>query len=301
MSVIGRSTFAPVIAPNLRRLYLETGKRRPMEYDKLLNVVEMQWNPETDQQMTGLGTMPSKPEGTNFLRDSPLLGSSNAFLAVPYGLAVEFTFEFWQDELYTVAQRLAAELAVASNTRQEVQAASVYNNAFSTSFPGFTAAEALCSTSHALIDGSGTVANRPDPDIQLSQTALQSSLTTFENMEDERGHKRLLTPTTLTIPPALKFTAREILGSMGKTGTADNEINAVVDDDLMVYVYHYLTSATAWFLQAAKDGHDLQFRWRTRPIFDAFDDPNSKNAILTSYQRHTEGWSSYRGFYGSTG
>lgn len=304
MSVIGRSTFAALLSPEWRSVYVETGKQRPTEYDKLLNVVEMQWNPETDQQISGLATMPEKPEGAQFTKDLPIMGGSNAWLAVPYGLMVEFTYEFWRDELFGVGKELAAQLAIASHNRMEVQGAIIFNNAFATTGStavGFTASEALCATSHTRLDGGTAQANRPSPDIQLSVTGLQNGITAFENMVDERGIPRLLAPTTVIVAPANKFAAREILGSTGKVGTADNEINAVVDEDLTVFVHHYFTSATQWFLLAAKDGHDLQFRWRDRPIFDAWDDPATKNAMLSSYQRHTEGWNSWRGVYGSSG
>jgi hypothetical protein len=53
-------------------------------------------------------------------------------------------------------------------------------------------------------------------------------------------------------------------------------------------------------VSAAPSQHDLQFLWRTRPIFDVFDDPWSKNAVATVYQRHTKGFGSWRGVDGST-
>ncbi len=34
---------------------------------------------------------------------------------------------------------------------------------------------------------------------------------------------------------------------------------------------------------------------------DSFDDPRTKNAIFTSYQRHTQGFGTWRGVDGSTG
>jgi hypothetical protein len=98
-----------------------------------------------------------------------------------------------------------------------------------------------------------------------------------------------------------KFVAREILGSSGKAYTTDNEINALIDEDLSYMVSHYLTTAAYWFLLAQKGIHDLNFLWRDAPIFDMFDDPFTKNAIATSYQRHAQGYGSWRGTYGSTG
>ena len=297
---IGRGSFSPLLAPDLRRVYMETGKDRPMEYSLWANVDEMQWNPDRDQQISGLGTMPSKPEGTAFNLDQPLLGTSKAYTAEPFGLAVEITWEMWRDDLYGVMKELISGLARASRNRIEVDAHSVLNNAFSTSFVGFTASESLCSTAHVGLDGTSR-ANRPSPDIGFSITGLQAAITRFENMTDERNLPRLMAPVMAILAPVNKFAAREILGSSGKPYTEDNEINALIEEDLSWMVNHYLTTTTNWFIAAAKGVHDLNFRWRDQPIFDSFDDPWTKNAIFTSYQRHTKGYGSWRGIDGSTG
>ena len=297
---IGRGAFGALLAPDLRKVYMETGKERPLEYPLLFNVDDMEWNPVKDQQISSLGTMPPKPDGTQFTLDEPLLGSSVSYTAAPFGMAVEITWEMWRDDLYGVMRELIAGLKRASNNRQEVDAWSVLNNAFSTSFVGFTAGESLCSATHTGLDGVSR-ANRPSPDVGFSVTGIQNAITRFEAMTDERNLPRLMAPVTAVIAPTNKFVAREILGSSGKPYSADNEINALIEEDLSWMICHYLTTSTYNFLVAAKGVHDLSFMFRDRPIFDSFDDPWTKNAIFTSYQRHTKGFGSWRGVDGSTG
>jgi len=260
----------------------------------------MEWNPVTDQQVSGLSTLPSKPEGEQFSLDELLMGGTVTYTAAPFGLAVEITWEAWRDELYGVLKEMVRELARASRNRQEVDAWSVLNNSFSTSYVGFTAAESLCSTAHTGLDGTSR-ANRPSPDIGFSQTGIQNAILRFEDMTDERNLPRLMTPTQVVIASANKFTAREILGSSQKPYTADNEINALIEEDLTWMVCHYITTSTYWWLAASKGQHDINFLWRDQPIFDMFDDPWSKNAIATVYQRHTKGFGTWRGIDGSTG
>lgn len=190
-------------------------------------------------------------------------------------------------------------LARASRNRQEVDAFSVMNNGFTSVTAGFTAST-LFNTAHARIDGV-TYANRPSPEIGLSLTGLQNMTIAFEGMVDERGMPRQMAPSTIAIHYAKKFVAREILGSSGKPYTAQNEINALIDEDLKVFIGHYFTSQTAWFALANKGEHDLNFLWRDYPIFDCFDDPRTKSAVATAYQRHTQGVATPRGVYGSTG
>jgi len=301
MPPIGRGAFGPLLAPDLRKVYVETGKERPTEYNLWCNVSNMEWNPMRDQQISGLGTMPSKLEGTTFALDQPILGGNKSYTATPYGLAVEITFEMWRDDLYGVMREIIAGLARASRNRLEVSGHAVLNNAFSTSFVGFTAGEALCSTAHVGLDGVSR-ANRPSPDIGFSITGIQSSVNRFESQTDERGLPRLMSPVMALIAPTNKYVAREILGSSGKPFTADNEINALIEEDLSWMVDHYLSVGTRWYLLAAKGVHDLNMMVRDQPIFDSFDDPWSKNAIFTSYQRHTDStFGAWRGIDGSTG
>ena len=292
--------IAELLAPDLRKVYVETGKERPLEYPVYFNVSDMEWNPLTDQQVSGLGTLPGKDQGEQFTMDDILMGGTKTYTAAPFGMAVEITWEAWRDELYGIMREMVRELARSSRNRQEVDAWSVLNNAFSTSYTGFTASESLCSTAHTGLDGTSR-ANRPSPDISFSQTGLQNSLTRFENMTDERGLPRLMTPSQILIAPENKFTAREILGSPQKAYTSDNEINALIEEDLTWMVVHYFTTSTYWFTSASKGQHDVSFLWRDHPIFDMFDDPWTKNAIATVYQRHTKGYATWRGIDGSTG
>lgn len=297
---VTRSAFGPLLARDLRKVFYETGKERPLEYPMVFNVGTMDWNPVKDQQVAGIGTQPEKPEGSQFPLDEHVIGGSKTYTAVPYGLAIEFTWESWRDELYGVAREMVAELQRATRQRQEVQAWGILNNAFSTSFVGFTSGESLCSTAHVGLDGVSR-ANRPSPDVGLSVAGVQAAVLRFESMTTERGLPRLMAPTMAVLSPTNKFTAREVLGSSGKPYTADNEMNALIEEDLSWMVCHYLTTASYWFLLAAKGVHDLNFLWRDQPIFDSFDDPWSKNAVYSAYQRFATGYGAWRGVDGSTG
>lgn len=293
---IGRGAFAALLKPDLYRVYVETGKERPLEYTMFFNVDDMPWNPIKDQQIAGLGTLLSMPEGENFPLDEPKLGGTKEYEASPFGLGVEITWPMWRDDQYGIMRELVAELARASRNRQEVDAWSVLNNAFDTSFIGFDGTS-LCSTAHPLIGG-GTYGNRPTTDVGFSSLAIQQALTRFENMPNERGLPRLLAPNMVLVAPENKFLARQILGTMKQPFTADNEINPLIQDDLSWMVVHYFTDSTQWFM-ASRANHDLQFLFRDRPIFDGFDAPWNKNAIFTVYQRHTKGFGSWRGIDGS--
>jgi hypothetical protein len=297
---IKRAAFAAFLKPDLYRVYIETGKERPPEFNQYFNVDDMPWNPVTDRQVSGLGTLGVMPEGEQFPLDDPILGSTKDYEALPFGLAVEITYPMWADDQYGVMRELVSELARSSRNKIEVEAWSIINNGFSTSFTGFTAAESLFSVTHTNLDGS-TQGNRPTPDIGFSVLGVQNSLVRFENMKNDRGLPRLMAPVMALVAPENRFVAREVLGSVGKPYTADNEQNALLQDDLRWMIVHYFTLSKQWLLSAGKGVHDLNFFFRTRPLFDVFDDPWSKNAIATVYQRHVPGFGSWKGVDGSNG
>lgn len=83
--------FSRLIAPDLRKIIMETGKERPLEYPMVFNVEQMEWNPETDLQFAGLGMLAPKPEGTQFPLDEPISGGDVTYTATAFGLAVEIT------------------------------------------------------------------------------------------------------------------------------------------------------------------------------------------------------------------
>ena len=300
MAPINRGAISALLAPDLHKVYVDTGKERPLEYPLFFNISDMDWNPITDQQVAGLGTLPSKAEGEQFSLDELTVGGTKSYTAAPFGMAVEITWEAWRDELYGVLAEMVKELARASRNRQEVDCWSVLNNAFSSTYDGFTSSEALCATSHTGLDGTSH-ANRPSTDISFSQTGLQNGITRFENLTNERNLPQLMAPSMIVLAPENKFVAREILGSPSKAYTAQNELNALIEEDLTWMVCHFLSTTTYWFLAAGKGTHDLNFMWRDHPIFDMFDDPWTKNAIATVYQRHTKGFGTWRGIDGTTG
>lgn len=302
MPPIRRDSISALLAPDLYRVVVETGRERPLEFPFWVNVMDMPWNPVTDRQVSGFGTVPTKPEGAPFPFDDPIIGGTKTYQAVPYGMAAEATFEAWDDELYGYLRDLMGEMKRSSNNRLEVDGHNILNEAFvTTNETGFDGAS-LISVSHTGLDGRTGVANRPAVDVGFGLTAVQNMVVNFHNMVDERNIPRVMAPSLIIIAPENIWTARETLGSSGKPFVTDNEMNSILAEDLRWMVSHYLDTSTNWFGLAAQGEHDLNFMMRNRPIFDAFDDPRTKNAVFTVYQRHDpSAFGSYQGTYGSTG
>ena len=294
-----RGSITALLSPQYRQVYFEAGEERALEYPLVFHVAPMEWNPLTDQQVAGLGTQPTKPEGTQFATDAMVIGGTVTYTAIPYGLAVEITYESWRDELYGALQEMIKGLARAARYRREVQAWACLNNSFTVA-GGFDS-DYLCTATHTRTGDAGTSTNRPATDISFSVLGLQAACMSFETMVNERGLPQVMSPNRVILPPQKKWAAREILGTGSVPYKADNEINALIAEDLTWMIGHYLTSTTAWWV-INNQAHDMQYLIRDEDQFDMFDDPRTKNGVATSYQRMANaGHGAWRGVWGTTG
>ena len=130
-----------------------------------------------------------------------------------------------EDNLYDrLASRYTKALARSMASTKNIKGAAVLNNAFDANFAGGDGVE-LCSTLHPTL--AGTFSNELSTAAELNETSLEQSLIDIAALTDERGLKIAATGTRLIIPSALQFTADRLMNSAGRTGTADNDINAI--------------------------------------------------------------------------
>ncbi len=210
-------------------------------------------------------------------------------------------------ELYGQIDRLEGALMKSAIDNQEILAALVLNNGFSATVPagadGYSATGfdglALFSTAHTRLDGGATQANKPATDVDIGLTALQNAVIAYHGFKDDRGRPQMIRPRTLIVAPGDIFTAREILQSEYKPGTANNEVNAIKEEGLLYFVSHYMTDADAWFLLG--DQTDLNFIWDLRPVTSMDDDFDSEDVKRKVLQAFTTGFGEWRGTYGSSG
>jgi hypothetical protein len=287
--------FANLLAPGLRKVFFDYLKPMPTEYDRLFNVQNTERHYEDDYEMSMLGgSFPAKPEGISIQYVDPLTGTTKRHTPTPFGLGFRITHEMWKDDLYGPMRRMSQGLAKASHNTVELQAIGVIDDASAgATYTGFDALP-LASTVHVILYTAGTFANRPTTYGVLGITTLQAALLRFEGTLDQDGVLCVIKPKLLFIPPALRFVAKEILGSEFKPYTANNEINPVKDEGLSYFVSHYMASVTMWGLIG--DTNPLLFFWRERDIFDASDDFDTGDAKFKDYHRHIQGFSDWRGF-----
>lgn len=303
--MITRSQALPLLEPKLSNIWNEAYPQRPVEYTAFVNIREAKKRKVTDFKLSDFGPLRLKGEGEAVIYDEALFGSEKEYTPVRFAEGYKITQEMIDHELYGQVEKFERALIKSAVDLQEVTAALLLNNGFvTTSSDGFSATGfdslALFSTAHTRLDGGAVLRNRPSTDADLGVTALQSALIDWHTQNlDERGRPQLIRPKLLIVHPNDIFTARELLQSEFKPGTANNEVNAIREEGLTFMVSHYVTDTDAWFLFG--DQHDCNFIWDVRPrggMEEDFDTEVIKRKVVEGF---IVGHGEWRGTYGSSG
>ena len=211
------------------------------------------------------------------------------------GFAVER--KLVDDDLYNVINQRPAALAISAMRKREKDAASVFNNAFSSSYTGGDAIE-LCGAHPFSPGNASTQANNGTS--ALSYDNIIATRKLMREFQDDRGELVSVLPNTIIVPPELENTAWEILNSMNKPDTANNNGNYVRSTGFNLVVWDYLTDANNWFMA---DGSlmNLYLNWFDRVPLEFTADPTSDYNLISKfrgYMRYSYGWSDWRWVYG---
>jgi len=122
-------------------------------------------------------------------------------------------------------------------------------------------------------------------------------------MTDDRGLKIAAQGVKMIIPSALQFTAERLMKSTGRTGTADNDINAVANMGMIPQGYvvnHYLTDTDAFFIKTdVPNGLKMFVRSPVKTSMEG--DFETGNVKYKARERYSFGFSDPRGVFGSPG
>ena len=111
-------------------------------------------------------------------------------------------------------------------------------------------------------------------------------------------------PETLLIPKELQFEAERILESLGRVGTADNDLNALKSMGKFrdVRVNHYFTDTDAWFIRNKLPGGTGMVGLDRRAMeFGIDNDFDTENAKYKATERYSFGWVDPRAVFASEG
>ena len=309
---INRGNIAKQLLPGLNAVFgLEYGSIED-EHVPLFDTENSDRAFEEEVLFTGFGEAPTKSEGAAVQYDSATESFTSRYSHETVALAFAVTEEAMEDNLYdNFAKVRARGLARRMTTTKQVKAANVFNNGFSTSFPGGDG-QPFFSNSHPVM--SGTQDNLLAAS-DLSEATLETALIAIQQTKDDRDILIGARARSLHIPPNLQFTAEKILNSTLSTqigvnpGTATNgatnlnDVNAIRSMSMLpsgYFVNHRFTDTNAYFIKTdVPNGAKMFVRaplaTKMEPDFD------TGNLRFKARERYSFGFSDWRSYYGSAG
>lgn len=293
-----RGGFSRLLMPGFRKVIFDSYRERPIEGKALVNSLTSKRAYEEDFYIGGFGPMELKPEGGPIKYQDIPEGNVKRYTFTTYAMGFRITREMMDDDLYGIfGNKLSKAMGRSGRLNQEVVMASPFNNAFSTSYPGFVTGEALIGN-HTLLNGS-TIRNAPLVAADLDLISLQAAMEYFHTITDEQGMPTLNTPSVLVHSMGDYWTANQLLKSQFLPGGNQNDINQIANEGIRPHLSHFLTDPDAWFIMSAD--HDINY-WERRPFtISNTDDFDTEDAKFKATRRNGAGWGDWRGIYGSTG
>ncbi len=301
MSIINSGSFAKALWPGVNAWYGKSYSEYQTEFDKLFDKNTSDRAFEEDVGISSFGLAVQKSEGTPISYDSERQAFITRYQHVVYALGFIITREMMEDDQYdVVGQRKAQGLAFSMRQTKEIVAANVYNRFATAGYVGGDGVT-LLSASHPTLAG-GTFSNQIATAADLSEAALEQACIDIAGFTNDRGLLIAVKPKQLIIPRQLIFEAKRILGSEGRVGTDNHDLNALKTMGLIpeVVTNHYLTDTDAWFIRTDVP-HGMKYFERRADAFDMDNDWDTENAKFKATARYSFGWTDPRGLYGSAG
>ena len=296
---ISRAQLVKELEPGLNALFGLEYKQYADEWTEIFDTETSDRAFEEEVMLAGFSNAAVKPEGQGVSFDDAQETFTARYTNETIALAFAITEEAIEDNLYDrLASRYTKALARSMASTKNIKGAAVLNNAFDTTFAGGDGKE-LCATDHPTL--AGQFSNELATAAELNETSLEQSLIDIAAMTDERGLKIAAQGVKLVIPSALQFTADRLMNSAGRTGTADNDINAIRNMGMISGGYtvnHYLTAAKKFFIKT--DVPNGLKHFNRSPIKTSMEgDFDTGNVRYKARERYVFGFSDPRGIFGS--
>ena len=299
---ISRAQLLKELLPGLNALFGMEYKTYGEQHKEIYETESSERSFEEETKLSGFSAAPVKNEGSALAYDNAQEAWTARYNHETIALGFSLTEEAIEDNLYdSLSARYTKSLARAMAYTKQVKAAATLNNGFTAGYVGGDGV-VLFSTSHPLVSG-GVNSNTPTVPADLNETSLENAVIQIAAWTDERGLLIAAKPKKLIAPPALQFVATRLLETKLRTGTTDNDINAIENNGSIPDGYtinNYLTDTNAWFLTTDVP-NGLKHFVRT-PLSNSMDgDFDTGNVRYKSRERYSFGWSDPLGMFGSPG
>ena len=216
--------------------------------------------------------------------DTVTQGYRKSVQETQYALGLVVTRQLLRNDLYGAVRDSVGLIAQAFRHLRESQGAFPFVNSFNGSF---TTGDGLswCNSAHTSANGGPNFSNTNS--LAFSAPNIQNNRILMKQIPSNRGNPIMNCPDTLLVSMNQEDVAYEILDSMGKVDTANNNRNYSEGRYRLIVWDNYLTSATNWWLiNSLRMKQELVWRdWEKTSFYRSgeFDTLTSKFAGYTSF------------------
>ena len=300
---ISRNQLVKELEPGLNALFGLEYKRYENQHAEIYTEEASDRAFEEEVMLSGFANAQVKGEGSGVSFDEAQETFTARYTHETVALAFAITEEAIEDNLYDrLASRYTKALARSMSNAKQVKAVEPLIQGLP-STDNFDSGDgvSLFNTSHPTV--SGTFQNTLSTQADLNETSLEQSLIDIGQMTDERGLRIAARGVKMIIPSELQFTAERLMKSQGRTGTADNDINAIVSMGMIPQGYrvnNYLTDTDAFYILT--DIPNGMKMFNRAPLTTAMEgDFDTGNVRYKARERYSFGVSDPRGIFGVEG
>ena len=301
---ISRAQLVKELEPGLNALFGLEYKRYDNQHAEIYTNESSDRAFEEEVMLSGFANANVKVEGSGVNYDQSQETYTARYTHDTIALAFAITEEAIEDNLYDrISSRYTKALARSMSNAKQVKAAAPLNNGLPTA-DNFDSGDgvSLFNTSHTTVSGT-SVKNTLTTQADLNETSLEQALIDIAAFTDERGLRVAAKGVKMIIPSANQFSAERLLKSQGRTGTADNDINAVASMGMVPQGYrvnNFLTDSDSWYI--ITDVHNGMKMFTRAPLTTAMEgDFDTGNVRYKARERYSFGVSDFRGIFGVEG
>ena len=300
---ISRAQLVKELEPGLNALFGLEYKRYENQHAEIYTTESSDRAFEEEVMLSGFANAQVKGEGAGVSFDEAQETFTARYTHETIALAFAITEEAIEDNLYDrISSRYTKALARSMSDAKQVKAVQpLINGLPSTATFKSGDAKALFTTNHPTV--AGTFSNTLTTQADLNETSLEQSLIDIGKMTDERGLKVAARGVKMIVPSENQFNAERLMKSAGRTGTADNDINAIASMGMIPQGYrvnNYLTDTDSFYI--VTDVPNGMKMFSRAPLTTAMEgDFDTGNVRYKARERYSFGVSDPRGIYGVEG
>jgi hypothetical protein len=243
--------------PVLEEIFWTAVEQYPGVRDQLLRTKSTSTDIYQSSEVHDMELFREMAEGEEYSYERPLQGASKTLTVSKFGLGFNISEETIDDGKFEWIGTMTRQLAESARESKEIAGMGLFNNGFTGGTETTADGQPIFASAHTL-PGGATFRNILSTAADLSVTSLDQMLSDFATQfVGDTGIIKMIKPRILLVHERNRRYAQELIGSDLKADTANNNMNSLKGEGLIVVASPHLVDEDAWFLLSDKDKHSL--------------------------------------------